>query len=173
MPEFLRNVSLKALAALPSAALFLLVLQAGARADVQVSGGTAAIRLVASEASLGEVLEALSSRYGVQSRLPPNLDRPVNGTFGGSLGQLLSRLLQGYSFVVETSASGTKVVVYDLNGSHDGGSANAQNTLPNMGANIPQPPPAWSPPHPPPGFPPLPGAEPAHAGPAHRRHMNR
>ncbi len=173
MPKFLRNASLKAIAALPTAVLILLALSMIARADVQVSGETAAIRLVASEASLGQVLEALSTHYGVQSRLPPNLDRPVTGTYGGSLGQLLSRLLQGYNFVVETSASGTRVVVYDLNASHEGGSATARNNLSSMGANTPRPPPAWSPPHPPPGFPPIPGVEPPHAGPAHRHHMNR
>jgi len=173
MPTFLRNASLAAIAALPSAAVFLLALSTSAGADVQVSGETAAMTLVASEASLGQVLEALSTHYGVQSRLPPNLDRPVAGTFGGSLGQLLSRLLQGYNFTVETSASGTRVVVYDLNASHEGGSATARNGLSNMGANLPPPPPAWNPPHPPPGFPPIPGAEPAHAGPAHRHHMNR
>jgi len=173
MPDFLRKANLKAGAALPVAALLLQTVSISARADVQVSGETGDIEIVASEASLGQVLDALSTHYGVQSRLPPNLDRAVSGTFGGSLGQLLSRLLQGYNFVVVTSASGTKVVVYDLNKDHGSGGTLTHNSLVNAGANPVRPPPVWNPSHPLPGFPPIPGLDAAHQMLPNRRHMNR
>ena len=172
MPIFSGKVSRKAILAAPVAALFLQALAMRAQADVQVSGETDAIKMVASDASLGEVLNALGTQYGVQSRLPPNLDRSVSGTFGGSLPQLLSRLLQGYNFVVESTPSGTKVVVYDLNAAQ-GGINLTRNTLSNSGANPPRPPPVWNPSHLPPGFPPIPGMNPAHAGRGHRPPVGR
>jgi hypothetical protein len=106
---------LKALVVAPLTAIFLQTVSLSAHAEVQVSGEADAIRIEASDASLEEVLAALSAHYGLQSRYPPNLGHSVSGTFAGSLAEVLSRLLQGYNFVVETSAGGTRVVVYDLN----------------------------------------------------------
>jgi len=165
-----RKVSRKAILTAPGAALLLQALSMSAQADVQVSGETGAMRIVASGASLGEVLDALGTQYGVQSQLPPSLDRSISGTYDGSLAQLLSRLLQGYNFVVESTASGTKVVVYDLNAAQSHINI-SRNSLANQGANPPQPPagppPGWNPAHLPPGFPPVPGLDPARAGRGH------
>jgi hypothetical protein len=166
MPILSRKVSRKAILTAPGAALLLQALSMSAQADVQVSGETGAMRIVASGASLGEVLDALGTQYGVQSQLPPSLDRSISGTYDGSLAQLLSRLLQGYNFVVESTASGTKVVVYDLNAAQSGINI-SRNSLSNQGANPPRPPPGWNPNHLPPGFPPVPGLDPAHGGRGH------
>jgi hypothetical protein len=163
MPNSTRKVSQKATSAAAGAALLMQALSMSAQADVQVSGETGAIRIVANGASLGEVLDALATQYGVQSRLPPNLDRSVSGTYDGSLAQLLSRLLQGYNFVVESTASGTKVVIYDLN-TAPGGINVTRNSLSNPGANPPHPAPGLTPGQLPPGFPPIPGPVPAGRG---------
>jgi hypothetical protein len=171
MPNLSRKVSRKAILTALGAALLLQALSMSAHADVQVSGETGAIRIVASGASLGEVLDALGTQYGLQSQLPPSLDRSISGTYDGSLAQLLSRLLQGYNFVVESTASGTKVVVYDLNAAQSGINI-SRNSLSNHGANPPRPPagppPGWNPAHLPPGFPPVPRLDPARAGRGHR-----
>jgi hypothetical protein len=131
----------------PLSAVFLQALSLSAHADVQVSGEGNAIRLEASDASLEEVLAALSTHCDLQFRYPEKLGRSVSGTFTGSLAQLLTRLLQGYNFVAETSASGTRVVVYDLNAAHETGINIVHNGPSELHANPARSAPALRPGH--------------------------
>jgi hypothetical protein len=75
-----------------------------ARAEVQVEGDEAALRVSADKATLGEVLAALQARYRL--RFDPSLDlgREVSGTLTGSLHRVVVSLLAGYDFVVKRSS---------------------------------------------------------------------
>ncbi len=97
-------------------ATFLQALSMSARAEVQVTGGPDAMNVEARDASVEEVLIALKKAYRLQYGSSANLSRSVSGTFAGSLNQVISRVLslQGYGFIVETSAQGTLVAVYDM-----------------------------------------------------------
>ncbi len=116
-----------------------------AQADVKVSGDADALRIEASDASLEEVLAALGRNSGLQYHYPANLSHSVSGTFAGSLRQVLSRLLQGYNFVVESSESGTRVVIYELNPGNGGGIDITRNSLQEPTANPLRPAAAWRP----------------------------
>ena len=142
MSSLFRASRLKALVAAPLSAVILQALPVCAYADVRVSGEAEALKIEASNASLEEVLAALGRSCGLQYRYPADFSHSVSGTFAGSLRQVLSRLLQGTNFVVESSASGTKVVIYDLH-SAPGGSINLVRPAPVVTA--PRPPAAWSP----------------------------
>jgi hypothetical protein len=142
MSSLLRASRLKALVAALLSAIFLQALPMRAYADVRVSGETEALKIEASNASLEEVLAALGRSCGLQYRYPADFSRSVSGTYEGSLRQVLSRLLQGTNFVLESSASGTKVVIYDLH-SAPGGSINLVRPAPVV--TPPRPPPEWGP----------------------------
>jgi hypothetical protein len=104
------------LATLAFLTIFMQALSTGARAEIQITGESDAIKVEAKEASVEEVLIALKKAYGLQYGSSANLSRSVSGTFAGSLEQVVSRVLslQGYGFIAETSAQGTLVAVYDL-----------------------------------------------------------
>jgi hypothetical protein len=114
MTFLIRAPRLTAVAAAAFAALGPLVLPTHAQAEVQISGETDAVTINASDASLEEIFAALNTNYGLEYNLPENIRRSVSGTYTGSLSLVLLRLLQGYNFAVETSASGTRVRIYDL-----------------------------------------------------------
>jgi len=154
MSSLLRASRLKALAAVPLSAVFLQALPMRACADVRVSGEAEALKIEASNASLEEVLAALGRSCGLHYRYPADFSHSVSGTFAGSLRQVLPRLLQGTNFVVESSASGTRVVIYDL-GSASGGSINLLR--PASVVTPPHPPPVVTPPRPAPAWRPDPG----------------
>ena len=143
MSSLLRVARLKALVAALLSAIFLQAFSMSARADVKVSGDADALKIEASEASLEEVLAALGRNSGLQFRYPANFSHSVSGTYAGSLRQVLSRLLQGYNFVVESSESGTRLVIYDLNTGNGGGSNITSNSLPEPQANPLRTAPAW------------------------------
>jgi hypothetical protein len=118
-----------------------------------------AIRIDANNASLEEIFAALNASYGVQYRLPENLDRSISGTYTGPLAQVLFRLLQGCNFAVETSARGTSVRIYDLSGGPVSGVSVARNGFagfPAVASPLPPRLPATPLPQPVPGNPGLP-----------------
>jgi hypothetical protein len=88
-----------------------------ARAEVQVTGVVDAVRLEARDASLEQVFGALCSVYNLRyrmgfSRTPLVLKDSINGIYQGPLWNVVSHLLQGYDFVIVTSAGNIDVKVY-------------------------------------------------------------
>ena len=65
-------------------AIFMQALSMSAYAEVQVTGESDAIKIEANEASVEELLIALSEAYGLQYRSSANLSRSVSGTFSQS-----------------------------------------------------------------------------------------
>jgi hypothetical protein len=83
---------------------------APARADVQVEGDEAAVRIVARQASVAEVFAALQAKFRFRYRLDVSPERQVNGTITGPLHGVAARLLDGYDFVVRRAPDGVEVV---------------------------------------------------------------
>jgi hypothetical protein len=77
-----------------------------ARTQVSVRGDRAVVQLEASNAPLAEVLSALQSEFSIEYRTSVALDQPISGTYRGSLRQVLSRLLDGFSYYVADTADG-------------------------------------------------------------------
>ena len=83
------------------AALACAVPSAGAlRAETVLDGDRNAVSLAASNASVEEALKTLGDKFAVRYRSDTPLERRLNGTYSGSLHQLLADVLTGYDYVI-------------------------------------------------------------------------
>jgi hypothetical protein len=87
-----------------------------ARADVRVGGDIAAVRVDANQAQISEVMSALRAPFNVRYRTSIPLDGVINGSFTGSLGSVLARLLEGFNYVVKTERDTIEVVIVGRKG---------------------------------------------------------
>ncbi len=81
------------------------------RADVRVEGDVAAVRLEASHAPLSEVLSALGPVFNVRYRTSIPLDRGIHGTYRGRLERVISRVLDGYNYVLKNEKDSIEIIV--------------------------------------------------------------
>jgi hypothetical protein len=82
-----------------------------ARAETQVRGTPQAVVVEAQNATVQEILIALSDTFEVQFRSAANLDKRLTGTYEGTLQQAVSRVLKGYDFVVKSGRSGLEITL--------------------------------------------------------------
>jgi hypothetical protein len=95
-----------------AAALAVVIVMAGiVHADVRVSGDATAVQLHATQSNVAEVLSALATAYGLRVKTSRGLDKPVGGTFTGSLAQIVSRMLEGYNYFIRHRANEIEVTV--------------------------------------------------------------
>lgn len=95
-----------------AASLLVLLFADPARAEVLVSRMPDGIKVEISDASVDEVLAALSAKFALRYRSGARLDRRVTGTHRGSLSRVIGRVLDGYDFVMKTVGDGVEVTVY-------------------------------------------------------------
>ena len=97
--------------------VFLSSLSTIAGAEVHVEGSPAAVRVTTGRDTISDVLSALAATFNVQYRTTIALDAAADATYSGSLGQVISRLLGSYTYVIKTDNSKvTEVVVYGKRG---------------------------------------------------------
>jgi len=108
--------SLRALAGACLLAFLFAVSLTCARADVRVQGNVAAVRVDTNQAQISEVISALGPAFNVRYRTSVPLDGTISGTFTGSLGYVLARLLDGFNFIVKTERDTIEVVVVGRKG---------------------------------------------------------
>lgn len=77
----------------------------------RVSGSSQAVQIEVQNSSIKDVLSALGRKLDVQFQTFANLDKPLTGTYRGSLQQVLDRLLEGYNFIIRTSQRRLEVTV--------------------------------------------------------------
>jgi hypothetical protein len=71
-------------------------------AGIQVRGSPEAVTIEARHTSVEDVLAALSRAFDMDYESSIDLDKPLYGTYVGPLSQVLTRILQGYNFVLKT-----------------------------------------------------------------------
>lgn len=71
------------------------------------------MRLELHDASIDEVFAALGARFGLRYRGSAALSHQLTGIYEGSLRRVVARVLEGYNFIVKTSAGSIEVVVLD------------------------------------------------------------
>src|SRR6266849_2074961 len=71
---------------------------APARAGTEVLGQLDALQFRAEHASTSEALAALAASFKLRYKLPPNIDRELNGRYSGSLRWVLARILDGTDY---------------------------------------------------------------------------
>ena len=74
------------------------------------------IHLRAENASIREVLAALSGTFKLTYKLPPAASQVFTGLYSGSLQQVLSRILDGNDYIVNVLDDGIEVIVLRASG---------------------------------------------------------
>jgi len=87
-----------------------------ASASTEVEGQRENVKLRTENASIREVLDALSATFKLTYKLAPNVLRNLTGLYSGTLNQVLARVLDGNDFVVEISGDGVNIVVIGTSG---------------------------------------------------------
>jgi hypothetical protein len=97
--------------------LFVCSLPTIAAAEVHVEGSPAVVRVSTSRDRVSDVLSALAATFNVQYRTAIPLDGAADATYSGSLRQVISRLLDGYNYMIKTDDSKTtEVIVFGRRG---------------------------------------------------------
>jgi hypothetical protein len=82
-----------------------------ARAETQVHGTPQAVVVEAQNATIEEILGALTDTFKVQFKSAANLDKRLTGTYQGTLQQTVSHILKGYDFVVKSGQAGLEITL--------------------------------------------------------------
>jgi hypothetical protein len=91
-------------------------LATSAAAEVRIDGTAAAVRVTTSRDSIADVLTAFAPDFKLRYRAAVPLDAAANAVYAGSLGEVLTRLLDGYNFIVKRNQDGIEVVVLGRRG---------------------------------------------------------
>jgi hypothetical protein len=86
------------------------------QAATDVQGQPDHVQVQAENATVGEVLHALSGKFGLSYKIPEDVARTITGTFSGTLRQVLDRLLDGNDYIVNASDGSLEVLVLRASG---------------------------------------------------------
>jgi hypothetical protein len=92
------------------------IASACAYADVDVQGDIASMRITANHTPIAEALSALGPTLHVGYRASIPLEGTINGTYAGSLGQVLERILNGYNYVIRKEGDVIELIVIGRTG---------------------------------------------------------
>src|SRR5215831_14089292 len=87
-----------------------------ASAEVHVEGNTMAVRVTTGQDAIDDVLSALAAVFNIRYRAAIPLDAAASKTYSGSFGQVISRLLDGYNYVIKKDEETTEIVVFGRRG---------------------------------------------------------
>jgi hypothetical protein len=117
-----------------------LALLTPALAEIQIRGNPEAVTIAAHDTSVEEVFAALNRTFGLHYELSVNLDKRLSGTYVGPLSRVVTRILEGYSFVLKTDNGSIFVTV--VGGPNIPAANSAASASPASGdprAPVPQP----------------------------------
>ena len=97
-------------------AMLMCSLAAIARAEVHVAGDPTAVRVTTSHDAISDVLSALAASFNVRYRTAIPLDATANAIYSGSLRRVVSRLLDGYNYVIRTDSAAIEIIVFGRRG---------------------------------------------------------
>ncbi len=86
------------------------------QAEVHVEGSPAAIRITTDRDTISDVLSGIVANFNFTFRTAVPLDTAASTIYSGSLAQVISRLLDGYNYVIKTDQQRTEVVVLGRRG---------------------------------------------------------
>jgi hypothetical protein len=88
-----------------------LALLTPALAEIQIRGNPEAVTIEAHDTSVEEVLAALSRTFDIDYHSSIDLDKRLYGTYVGPLSRVVTRILEGYSFVLKTDNGSVVITV--------------------------------------------------------------
>jgi hypothetical protein len=86
------------------------------RAEVQVEGSFAAVRITTNQATISEVLATVTKAFNAKSRIAIPLETAAKASYAGSFGYVISRLLDGYDYVIKQDQGTIEIVVLEKHG---------------------------------------------------------
>jgi hypothetical protein len=87
-----------------------------ASAEVHVEGDLSALRVATNGDTLSDVFSAFGSSFDVKYRTAVPLDAEISGVYSGSLSQVVSRLLDGYNYVIKKDQGLIEIIVFGKRG---------------------------------------------------------
>jgi len=85
--------------------------QMPALAGAKVGGNPQAVTVDARNSSIEDILATLGREFEVHYRSSVDLKNKITGTYEGSLPRVVSRILEGYNFVLKSTPGGIEVTV--------------------------------------------------------------
>jgi hypothetical protein len=89
----------------------LAVAATSAFAEAQVRGSPNAVSVEAKDASVEEILVALTNAFDVRFRSSANLEKRLTGTYAETLQQVVTHVLRGYDFAARSGESGVEITL--------------------------------------------------------------
>lgn len=86
------------------------------RAEVHIEGTPAAVRVTTGQDTIADVLSVIGATFDVKYRTEIPLDAAAHRTYSGSLGHVISRLLDGYSYVIKNEREATEIFIFGKRG---------------------------------------------------------
>jgi hypothetical protein len=83
---------------------------------VRVRGDITAVRIDARRTTIADVLAALNAAFDMSYRSSIVLDVEINGTYAGSLRRVISRVLDGYNYVIKQDDAKLAVIIFGRRG---------------------------------------------------------
>jgi hypothetical protein len=83
--------------------------------SLRVEGDATALHVEVQQTTIADVLSALES-FNVRYRSSIGLDEVVNGSYAGSLGHVVARLLNGYNYATKLDGSKLEVTIFGRRG---------------------------------------------------------
>jgi hypothetical protein len=83
---------------------------------VRVRGDMTAVRIDARRTTIADVLSALNAAFDMSYRSSIVLDEEINGTYAGSLRRVISRVLDGYNYVIKQDDAKLAVIILGRRG---------------------------------------------------------
>jgi hypothetical protein len=80
-------------------------------AEIQVSGSPEAVTIEVRDTSIEDILATLSRAFDMDYQSSIDLDKRLYGTYIGPLSRVVTRILQGYNFVLKTDNGSIFVTV--------------------------------------------------------------
>jgi hypothetical protein len=94
-----------------TALLMACAISGSAYAEVRVSGNENDIALHANNATVAEILSGVQSALHIKILLKGSIPRQITGDYSGSLRRVLSRLMDGTSYIVSSNLDGLVITV--------------------------------------------------------------
>jgi hypothetical protein len=85
-------------------------------AEVHVEGDLNGLRVAAKGDTLSDVFSAIDSLLHVKYRTAVPLDAQISAVYSGSLSQVVSRLLDGYNYVIKKDPDRIEIIVFGKRG---------------------------------------------------------
>jgi hypothetical protein len=85
-------------------------------ADVRIEGSLESVSVVSQSGTIADILSGFAAKFGVKYRSAVALNAASDDGYSGSFRRVVSRLLDGYSYVIKNEGETIEIVVFGRRG---------------------------------------------------------